>query len=1684
MDRCRLLLCAWLLLLGGCTGAVGFDFDGDGWEDANDCAPTDETIHPGADEVCGDALDNDCNGEIDERNASGCSEWYRDDDGDGSGATASACLCEAAAPYSAALADDCDDSDPLAHGQDLDGDGWTPCGGDCDDSDPALSPDDGDADGYSSCDGDCDDADPALQPADVDSDGASTCDGDCDDSAPELNIADADNDGASTCEGDCDDFDDDLNLLDADSDGFTSCGGDCDDTRGQVAPGAPDLCDTVLDNDCDGVTDPNESDDDTDGWSECGGDCDDTDPTLDLTDGDADGWVACLDCDDANPLRNPGLAEACDAIDNDCDGLIPPEELDGDGDGYLSCADCDDADPAIYPGAPELCNGGFDDDCDPTTDESVDLDGDGLTVCGGDCDDSDAAMNLTDGDADGYAPCQGDCDDTAQVISPAAFELCGDGLDNNCDGVVDVACVDCAVWVPADHPTLQAAVDAVVDGDAVCVSPGTWPGLLDYGGKAAHVLGIAGADLTILDGVSGGTVVTFDDFEGSGSLLQGFTVTGGDGVNGGGILVTSASPLLVDLVVTGNTAQNGAGLYVNYSEALALSSVTLADNTAAFDGGGFMFVQSSPAGLNLTIADNFAFGAGGGGLIEGWAVWSQNLPELANSQVSGNVADDGGGVAIYDSAPLFTNVIVAGNAAGSGGGFLFDGADAELVNVAVVGNDASVGGGGIALLQASPILTNTIVAWNTSGGPGAGLAADGSSAPAFGWSDLWGNLPDDVSGIADPTGTSGNIAEDPGFLGISDPDPLLWDLHVSPTSGVTDAGGPVLLDPDGSASDMGAFGGPGANGWDLDDDGYSAWWQPGLYDNQTYPWLGWDCDDMDPMAFPGVGACIADPTFVVPMCGLAPSLGPCRGVGTRIAVPQHHSLVRGEIPISLDVPAGSRFHVEIHGPGGVLRLRCEGVVEREVDDGLLAELAVATRTPDGNACNWDTGLTAYAYGDQYGPDTGGVPGWHEVAASVELPDGSTVHDRAMVFVGGVVSYVYGNEVVSLDGLVRLSFPEHAIDGPFRLFGIDPATSAQPVASWRILASSPHFDRPVGLRIDQPALRGQAVTVTAPSGSPATAVCGAWSDDGVFEGRLEGLPDHESLLVVGGDAANPECPPAPGPSPVATAGPASLDFEDGLQGALSRGARGAVVAHGDRADGRCVELRNPRDGNLGASLLRGPIDLRGRSVLSLDVRLSTDAEVDLYARVGGRWLELGLTGGLGDYPRLGVVPAGSAAVPRDAVWYSVSLDLSEHFGGAEPVLEELVLAGFSVGGYMGLSAARLPEGAAAWVDDVRLSAGTVRSSAPTASWAEARPITPGEGLAVYDFSGPDASVDLTQAEGGVAVVFEATRPGTFGGFYVPQDGADRDWGRWDALRFEIASSRGGAGIGVALKDDADQQTTLDIGRLAEPGWIGGPTTIEVPLAAFAGVDLTAVAQLVFPLDAGAEGSVRTVEVGRMELVRGGTAELVVGRFANGLTPWGAAPTLFHTREAGISALTTPVGQLISVWGVRSERDQESWAGWSIGLPAVDVAGYDELALRLKRMTGVEAPNLYLRGGRGETIVPMSAWLADTDDWQDVRIPMERLAAGSADLGQVRELVLAFEWAEADGAVLLDAVRFTSDPPRSRPRAAVEAAAADDGDGCGGGGAPQVRDRSGRSAPTAVFAGLTLLFGLSRRKRVRS
>jgi len=159
-------------------------------------------------------------------------------------------------------------------------------------------------------------------------------------------------------------------------------------------------------------------------------------PLCPTVDHDFDGYAeADGDCNEDDPSIHPGMEETWyDGIDSDCDGWSDDDaDFDGHDAEEQGGTDCDDDKAGVNPDQPEVCNG-VDDDCDGSTDGPAAID---------------AKTWFTDSDSDGYGDsddatvsCRtipgaviipNDCDDTNAAVNPGEAEVCGDGIDNDCD---------------------------------------------------------------------------------------------------------------------------------------------------------------------------------------------------------------------------------------------------------------------------------------------------------------------------------------------------------------------------------------------------------------------------------------------------------------------------------------------------------------------------------------------------------------------------------------------------------------------------------------------------------------------------------------------------------------------------------------------------------------------------------------------------------------------------------------------------------------------------------------------------------------------------------------------------------------------------------------------------------------------------------------------------------------------------------------------------------------------------------------------------------------------------------------------------------------------------------------------------------------------------------------------------
>lgn len=266
------------------------------------------------------------------------------------------------------------------------------------------------------------------------------------------------------------------------------------------------------------------------------------------------------------------------------------------------------------------------------------------------------------------------------------------------------------IAVPADHPTIQEAVDAARSGDLVLVSPGTYAERVVITTPGVTLRGLD-RNGVVLDG--GGTLGNGIMVVGAGSVVENLTVTG---YTFNGVLVTG------DGTATGNEADDGeAGEYAAGAmiEGYRISYVTAYDNglygiyafgvrggqidhsyASGHPDSGFYVGQCKPCDVMLTdnIAENNRIGyegtnAGGNTFIVN-SIWRNNRIGMTINSENREL------LAPQDTTVVAGN-LVAGNAnadtpdTASGGG-------------GVVGLGIGIGGG-----------TNNVVTRNRVMGNGA-----------------------------------------------------------------------------------------------------------------------------------------------------------------------------------------------------------------------------------------------------------------------------------------------------------------------------------------------------------------------------------------------------------------------------------------------------------------------------------------------------------------------------------------------------------------------------------------------------------------------------------------------------------------------------------------------------------------------------------------------------------------------------------------------------------------------------------------------------------------------------------------------------------------------------------------------------------------------------------------------------
>jgi hypothetical protein len=433
--------------------------------------------------------------------------------------------------------------------------------------------------------------------------------------------------------------------------------------------------------------------------------------------------------------------------------------------------------------------------------------------------------------------------------------------------VDDDACPGTGTGSPGDPFCLiQDAICAASGGDTVSVAEGTYfesirmrphVDLISQAGPALTIIDATGEPCTETDYCTKRTgqcsAVLFGSGHSPGTLLDGFTITGGSGtiqsvnnwVAGGGIFVFS-SPTISNNIITNNDISGpedyffGGGIFISLGEPVITGNLISGNRavpgpgktkspTAGYGAGIYVGFSSSPTIISNTIQNNVAgdpdasnsVGSGGGlAIFPGDA----NSPSVLidRNLISDNFSSTlGGGIHLLglpgsESLPLITNNVFVGNESVNGGA-LYTGYTATLLtNNTITDNMAKLGGGihsntGVPGLPVN--ITNNIIEGNRLAGTGSNgggiytFSLDPNFMAEISFNDLFGNEKNQAAGEqtdATVIGFSGNFSDDPLFT-----DPNNRDFNVDANSPVIDVADAALAPATDYNDDPRGFDGDG-----------------------------------------------------------------------------------------------------------------------------------------------------------------------------------------------------------------------------------------------------------------------------------------------------------------------------------------------------------------------------------------------------------------------------------------------------------------------------------------------------------------------------------------------------------------------------------------------------------------------------------------------------------------------------------------------------------------------------------------------------------------------------------------------------------------------------------------------------------------------------------------------------------
>jgi len=255
------------------------------------------------------------------------------------------------------------------------------------------------------------------------------------------------------------------------------------------------------------------------------------------------------------------------------------------------------------------------------------------------------------------------------------------------------------------YSSIQNAIEKSLDGDTIIVWPGRYIEKINYQKKNIDIVSKGSPEDTIIDGALHGPVVSITDISKyRHPQLKGFTIINGSSEDGGGIVISNASPMVKECIFQKNDADNGGGVYITGISSPQFLSCTIISNQA--NKGGGIYIESGTQIIidQCKIQNNLAVKKGGGfygnnaqifitksHLLQntalqyggGFMIEKQANLDMLQSYITGNSSKIYGGAGFISKSSQMTlkSCLITYNSAKYEGGLFFVNGALSLVNI-------------------------------------------------------------------------------------------------------------------------------------------------------------------------------------------------------------------------------------------------------------------------------------------------------------------------------------------------------------------------------------------------------------------------------------------------------------------------------------------------------------------------------------------------------------------------------------------------------------------------------------------------------------------------------------------------------------------------------------------------------------------------------------------------------------------------------------------------------------------------------------------------------------------------------------------------------------------------------------------------------------------------------------------